>query len=572
MATIQLQLLSGLLERSTNRSIPPCTTRTPFLEAWTEGSKQTVDRPQKLGPSNPSHSTSTISPKDEGANLAPTPSPGITDPQGQPRNDSEQDPVEHGEVYPASAPLANCSRNCPDPDPGPANPPEEADDPGAGQKQAQDNASPAGELNRPPTGDFESSLSCSSPETPAQEIKDLCPQESCPQATAQQGRADSAPIADVLSGHSAPVQPGWGTSLPDEGPGRQQPSDGRPSTNQQARSHPEAVSTLDRPPKLQGDRSQIAEKEAFRSALPADLPPYDAPLRPSTYSPGSVGFSSRGASTDPKTKNRLVAHSTAVAEPSRPRVPRASAGPISLVNPEPAEPLFPFSTLLTAEGPEFRVNSLLSTLAHKLAGPQGTASTTGENPFSVPNLSSSGSQPIMEVTSSGVSSRGVATTTSPENIFPSWLGEPLDVTDSQRFIHRVSQAFTSGLRRDGTLRLKLHPPELGCLRLEVRFKEGKLIARLEADHPEVYALLTEGLQELRQRLETQQISVEKFEVTLNYQQSESHNQAFLGNPEGPRPTWPPSHSGGLVKKESLLSSPDDSSLGIIETARVDIRI
>jgi len=258
--------------------------------------------------------------------------------------------------------------------------------------------------------------------------------------------------------------------------------------------------------------------------------------------------------------------------PPRPGFPRGPPGPPSSVNPGPAESLFPFSPLLTAEGSELRANSLLNTLAHKLASPPGTASTTGENPFSVPNLSSAGSQPIMEVTSSGVSSRGVTGTTSPENAFPSWLQEPLDVTDYQRFIHRVSQAFTSGLRRDGTLRLKLHPPELGSLRLEVRFKEGKLNARLEADRPEVYALLTEGLQELRQRLETQQISVEKLEVTLNYQQSESHNQAFPGSPEAFRLVWPQSQPGGSANRESSLSTTSESSLGIIEVSHVDVRI
>jgi len=572
MASIQLQLLSGLVERGTTRPIPPCTTRTPFLDAWTEGTKQPVDRPEKLDPSDPPHSNSTLSPRHEMENLAPTPLPVKGDPQAEPRNDSEQDPVEEGEVYPASASMANCSRNCPDPDPTPANLPEEPNGPGAGQKQAQENASPAGELDRPSTGDLKVSPSCTYPEIPAQEIPHPSPHGSCSQATAHQGKADLVRITDPLSGDSPAVQPALETSLPDEGPGGERPSEGRPSTSEHVGSPPVGISLLDRPHKLQEDSSQIAKRDALPSGLPAGLPPHGAALPPSNYSPNSMGLSSRGVSTDPKTKGRLVAHLAAGADPSRPRITRGTAGPTSSVNAGPAEPLFPFSTLLTAEGSELRANSLLNTLGHKLAGPQATASTTGENPFSVSNLSSAGSQPIMEVASSGVSSRGATGTTSPENIFPSWLGEPLDVTDYQRFIHRVSQAFTSGVRRDGTLRLKLHPPELGSLRLEVRFKEGKLNARLVADRPEVYALLTEGLQELRQRLETQQISVEKLEVTLNYQQSESHNQAFPGYPEGPRPTWTLSQSGGLAQEESPLTSPGDSSLGIIETARVDVRI
>ncbi|MCS7236814.1 MAG: flagellar hook-length control protein FliK [Thermoguttaceae bacterium] len=150
-------------------------------------------------------------------------------------------------------------------------------------------------------------------------------------------------------------------------------------------------------------------------------------------------------------------------------------------------------------------------------------------------------------------------------------GEPLDVSDKTRFIQRVAQAFAGGVRRDGTIRFKLHPPELGTLRLQIRWKSGGLLARLEAENPEVCALLSEGLAALRQRLETQQIRVDKVEVVLA---NGSENPTDLtGGGQPPQP-WSPWNDRPQVYAPARPIQSTETSVApwIIDQHRVDVRI
>ncbi len=140
-------------------------------------------------------------------------------------------------------------------------------------------------------------------------------------------------------------------------------------------------------------------------------------------------------------------------------------------------------------------------------------------------------------------------------------------------LHRVWQALTAGQRRDGILRLKLHPPELGALRLQIRWKEGGLTARLEAERPEVYSLLLDGLEQLRHRLETQQIRVEKFEVVLNSGENLAGEQPASDRSQTPVPSWTsPTGGKGTEPRHSPSQSAETQAVGILEDGRVDVRI
>ena len=82
-----------------------------------------------------------------------------------------------------------------------------------------------------------------------------------------------------------------------------------------------------------------------------------------------------------------------------------------------------------------------------------------------------------------------------------------------RFVQRVARAFqTAG--DGGTVRLRLSPPELGSVRLEVAVRDGVMHARLEAETPGTRTLLLESLPALRERLAQQDIRLERFDVDL----------------------------------------------------------
>src|SRR5262249_37776493 len=62
---------------------------------------------------------------------------------------------------------------------------------------------------------------------------------------------------------------------------------------------------------------------------------------------------------------------------------------------------------------------------------------------------------------------------------------PSGLSDAERtrFVQRVSRAMQSAGESEGTLRLRLSPPELGSVRLEVSVKDGVMSARLETETP-----------------------------------------------------------------------------------------
>ena len=96
--------------------------------------------------------------------------------------------------------------------------------------------------------------------------------------------------------------------------------------------------------------------------------------------------------------------------------------------------------------------------------------------------------------------------------------------ETSRFINRVARAFDFAQDRGGVLKLRLSPPELGSLRLEVTLKEGAVVARLETETTTAKTVLMDNLAQLKERLAEQNIRIETFDVDVN-DQSSSHQGA-----------------------------------------------
>ncbi|GIW90562.1 MAG: hypothetical protein KatS3mg109_0994 [Pirellulaceae bacterium] len=86
--------------------------------------------------------------------------------------------------------------------------------------------------------------------------------------------------------------------------------------------------------------------------------------------------------------------------------------------------------------------------------------------------------------------------------------------DRVHLVHRVSRALELARQRDGEVRLRLSPPELGSVRLELRVRDGALVARLETETQEAKHVLLDNLPALRDRLHEQGIRVERFDVDV----------------------------------------------------------
>lgn len=93
--------------------------------------------------------------------------------------------------------------------------------------------------------------------------------------------------------------------------------------------------------------------------------------------------------------------------------------------------------------------------------------------------------------------------------------EPLPTIDPARFVSRVARAFDFAQERGGgPIEMRLSPPELGSLQVKIELREGVLTAALEAETPAARQTLLDNLPALRDRLEQQQIRIDKFDVDV----------------------------------------------------------
>jgi flagellar hook-length control protein FliK len=106
--------------------------------------------------------------------------------------------------------------------------------------------------------------------------------------------------------------------------------------------------------------------------------------------------------------------------------------------------------------------------------------------------------------------------------------------DRPRFVQRVEGALRAAQQRDGRVQVRLSPPELGNLRIELAVQNGVLTAKLEAETPAARNALLDNLPALRDRLAQQDIRVEKFDVDVR----RDFNNSGSGGSGGPqdRPT------------------------------------
>ncbi len=91
--------------------------------------------------------------------------------------------------------------------------------------------------------------------------------------------------------------------------------------------------------------------------------------------------------------------------------------------------------------------------------------------------------------------------------------------DTSRFINRVARAFDTADQRGGIVHLRLSPPELGAMKIELNVQQGGLTATLETETVAAKNVLLDNLPALRERLAAQDIRVDKFEVDVRQHDS-----------------------------------------------------
>ena len=249
--------------------------------------------------------------------------------------------------------------------------------------------------------------------------------------------------------------------------------------------------------KLAGDRIAQPSKEPTQGEQNSDDATSDS-AGPSAADPIDPSSEVRGAATDSRRKSGRHHGGRLLAESPGDKPPGQSAGGVA---PEPTQQA-PSITSQT-EAPDEIKSEAGGTPSAVSTPTDNRGGETAVPPRVVSN------QPLRQ-TSPG-SAQG---TSGPDQV------------ERVRFVQRVARAFEAMGDRGGSVRLRLHPPELGSLRLEVTVRNGTMTARLEVESNSARTMLLDNLPALRDRLAGQDIKVGRFDVDLS-------DRSGGGTPQGP---------------------------------------
>jgi flagellar hook-length control protein FliK len=86
--------------------------------------------------------------------------------------------------------------------------------------------------------------------------------------------------------------------------------------------------------------------------------------------------------------------------------------------------------------------------------------------------------------------------------------------DHQQLTNRVASVFRSFANQGGTIRMKLHPEELGSLTIRMQIDSGKVTAKFEAETETARQALLANVESLKQKLKEQRLEVTSFEIEV----------------------------------------------------------
>ena len=251
------------------------------------------------------------------------------------------------------------------------------------------------------------------------------------------------------------------------------------------------------------------------------------PVGPSRTEPGSGK-----QSAPPENPAAIAADSIAAAA----IVAAAGAGPSSLVSSDSAD-----SDDSTAKPATAPVTS---------ATPAAGANTAAQNTNVAPGAPAFNLNAAAQASSAtgGASSGGTS---------------GISEVDRVRFVQRVARAFQAADDEGGQIRLRLSPPELGAMKLEITVQGGTMTAHVETETSAARNMLLDNLPALRQRLADQNIKIGEFNVDLKDQSGGgTASGSGFADPRNQMPLYAPrGNSITAADPVATVSSPTINLLG-----------
>jgi|GEM_PF-2255702 len=105
------------------------------------------------------------------------------------------------------------------------------------------------------------------------------------------------------------------------------------------------------------------------------------------------------------------------------------------------------------------------------------------------------------------------------------VGSPVDVKQVEHLVERITGAVRQSQSTGQQLKIRLSPPELGTLQIEVSLKNGEYTAKLEVQNNRVQKVINDNLAQLKDSLAKTGISIDRIEVQINTDSSEDHHSS-----------------------------------------------
>jgi len=145
--------------------------------------------------------------------------------------------------------------------------------------------------------------------------------------------------------------------------------------------------------------------------------------------------------------------------------------------------------------------------------------------------------------------------------------------DRARFVQRVGGAIRAAQQNDGQIQLRLSPPELGTLRIDITVNKGVLTAKLEVENSAARTVLLDNLPALRERLAEQEIRIEKFDVDVRRDgQQQSEHPGTEERQANNRPADAANTRQGSNTARLNLAAAEASTISITDDSGLDVRI
>lgn len=125
-------------------------------------------------------------------------------------------------------------------------------------------------------------------------------------------------------------------------------------------------------------------------------------------------------------------------------------------------------------------------------------------------------------------------------------------------VARLARALQSGINQNGgSVTLRMHPPELGVVKIDMQVRAGVVTATFHAEHPSIQNLLSHEMGQLRQALQSQGMVVDRLEVRVRDATDANAARQDQSNGESPSDGRSRGHTGqGNGQTGRDLSTPE----------------